>query len=434
MRYYAEWLDGEYLLLNQVIRAYDHSAVMQRALRLHALFGSTVVLSDVQMIDSKTPVPTLFLDRDFRAFLNEKKDFLALVAEPTRGAKEQNFGIAMKGIERATDQANKPADSYELAITQLGEPIFRAGSFDAERYLSSKNSGKGHVARVMKRFPQYRRELKGLLHAVDYFSRSPLPTTTTPPKGSFDRYDTLLRKAQNDHKVVKESHAKRIQELLRIQEERLPEAQHGRRAAMRKVLGTGKWQHEKWTPEKLRLYLDVVHAWNCAINRSIAPEAGTLYEERDDVPLSRYERSITDAVGWFHARKMPTTKLSDGIRRFLSWDPLDSDWCTIARIARGTQETAEALQTALRARNADARAAALDAHASNIADYLTNVPEGLPEWVWWIAKAGNTVLDVAPDEVVDGIEQSSRGLPYAYALTRRKFVINTLANAGSELL
>jgi len=134
MRYYAEWLDGEYFLLNQVMRGYDHSAVMQRAIRFHALFGSTVVLSDAQMVDFRTPIPKLFLDRHFRDFLMEQQNFFALVADPVRGAKNQDFSVAMKGIERLADQANKPADSFEMAMTQLGEPIFRTGHFDAERY------------------------------------------------------------------------------------------------------------------------------------------------------------------------------------------------------------------------------------------------------------------------------------------------------------
>jgi hypothetical protein len=55
--------------------------------RFQALFGSTVVLSDVQMIDFRTPIPTLFLDRDFRAFLDKNQNFLALVADPLQRSK-----------------------------------------------------------------------------------------------------------------------------------------------------------------------------------------------------------------------------------------------------------------------------------------------------------------------------------------------------------
>lgn len=227
-----------------------------------------------------------------------------------------------------------------------------------------RHARKGHVGRVMKRFGQYGAELKGLLHALEYFSRSPVPTTTMPSKGAPERYDKLLLEAQKDNNLVNEQHAKRIQEIVRIQEEKLPSAQHGRRAAMRKVLGTGKWEDLEFKTQKnARLYLDVVHAWNCAINRNIAPEAGTLYEAHCDVPLSRFERSVTDAVGWFSAGMMPLAKVPDRIRLLLSWDPLKSNWKTIARIARGTQETAEKLQAVLRTGNAEARAAALEAHA-----------------------------------------------------------------------
>ena len=387
MRYYAEWLDGEYLLLNHTIHGYNHFLVMQRAIRFHALFGSTIVLSDVQMIDSKTPIPTLFLDCDFRAFLKEKPDFLALVADQVPGTKHHRFGIAMNGVQRVIDQENKPEDSYEMALTRLGEPILRAGSFDADRYLKFKHRGKGQVARVIRRFPQYRPALEGLLHALDYFSRGSLPNTTNASVGSPERYDTLLMNAQKDDRLVSEAHTKRIEEILRIQKQ-LPEAQWGRRAAIRKLLGTGKWQHESWKPKKLRLYLDVVHAWNCAINRHIAPEAGTLFESRDDIPLSRFERSVTDAVSLFRAGPMPSAGLPVAIRRFLSWDPLDSDWEQMTFLVNETRESAQRLQTTLKIGNSEDRRHALAEHAAKISEYLVNVPtREVPQLVWWTAKA-----------------------------------------------
>ena len=435
MRYYAEWLDGEYVLLKHMFQGYDHSAVMQRAIRFHALFGSTLVLSDAQTIDFRTPIPKLFLDRNFRAFLNEKQNFLALVADPVRDAKNREFAIAMKGIERLTNQANKPADSFEMAVTQLGEPIFHAGRFDADRYLNPRNNQKGHVARVIKRFPEYKYELTGLLHVVDYFCRSPLPTTTMPSTGAPERYDTILENAQKDHQIVSEPEAMRIQEILRIQQEHTPDGQRGRRAAIRKVLGTGRWHQEDWTSENLRLYLDVVHAWNCAINRNIAPEAGTLYESRDDIPLSKYERSVTDKIGWFRAGPMPSTNLSDRVRRFLSWDPLDADWKQIADVVRSTEKSAEDLQALLKTGSAEDRNAALTEHASKIADCLVGVTiKEVPDLVWWIAKALGTVTDTFDPEVVDFAEAATRQLPYTYASLQHKLVVNTLRNAGSGLL
>jgi hypothetical protein len=431
MRYYSEWLDGEYVLLNHAIPGYNHSNVMQRAIRFHALFGSTIVLSDTQMVDFRNPIPTLFGDRHFRTFLKEKNDFLALVADPARWASGK-FAIAIKGIERLHDQANKPEDSYEMAVTQLGEPIFRPGAFDADKYLNPRNEGKGRVGRVIKRFKkEYGCQLKGLLHAVDYFSRGPLPTTTMSSKRSPERYDTLLRSAQ---KTASEEHAKRIQKILDIQEQKLPEKQHGRRAAIRKLLGTGQWHHEHWKDEDLRLYLDVVHAWNCAINRNIAPEAGTLYESRGDIPLSRYERTVTDTVGWFRAGPMPSSDMSDHIRHLLSWDPLTSDWKHIAHIVNRTQKTAEKLQAALNTGNMGERAEALRVHASEIAEYLPHVPPiEIPRCVWAIAKTVTTPWD-GLSEVVDVAEKFADEAPYDYAIAQQKLIVNTLRKAGTKLL
>jgi hypothetical protein len=435
VRYYAEWLDGEYVLLKHLIHGYDHSAVMQRALRFHALFGSTVVLSDAQLIDFRTPIQPLFLDRRFRAFLKQKQNFLALVADPIRGTKDEKFAIAMKGLGRLTDQANKPSDSFEEAVTRIAEPIFRAGSFDSNKFLNSRRAGKGHVGRVIKRFPQYQHELTGLLHALDHFSNSPAPDTTTASTGSPERYDTLLRAAQKDHNLVKDAQAKRIEEIIRIQEQHIPEAQHGRRAAIRKVLGTGKWHNEEWTPENLRLYLDIVHAWNCAINRNIAPEAGTLYESSDDIPFSRYQRLVTDSVDWFPAGPMPSAGLPVGLRRFLSWDPLKADWSQIALIVKKTGESAEKLQASLKTGSIEERADALAEHASKIGDMLTPIsPEAIPEWAWGIAKIAAEVTKIVPSELVDVGQEALRGRPYGVALLQRRRVVNTLKKAGKELL
>jgi hypothetical protein len=132
---------------------------------------------------------------------------------------------------------------------------------------------------------------------------------------------------------------------------------------------------------------------------------------------------------------MPSTGLSDRIRRFLSWDPLNTDWKHIAFIARGTEKSAKELQASLKTGNTEDRAEALAAHASNIADYLINVPtKDVPELVWWIAKVVVSAEDAFPPELLDIVRESAPNVPYAYASFRRKLVVNTLTNAGSQLL
>src|ERR1700735_5189279 len=117
MRYYAEWLDGEYVLLNKKTPGYDHYATAHRAMKFHALFGSTIVLSDVQMVDFRTPLLHFFRDAEFRSFLQAHPKFLSLAGSPVSGINDQHAAIALKGLERISDQADKPPDSYEMVVT-----------------------------------------------------------------------------------------------------------------------------------------------------------------------------------------------------------------------------------------------------------------------------------------------------------------------------
>lgn len=59
----------------------------------------------------------------------------------------------MKGIERIVNvnQPDKPADSYEMAVTQLMEPILKAGSFDSTKHLTARIGRGGQVAGVVAR-------------------------------------------------------------------------------------------------------------------------------------------------------------------------------------------------------------------------------------------------------------------------------------------
>ena len=48
-----------------------------------------------------------------------------------------------------------------MAGAQMAEPVFQGGSFEPDKWLNPKHARKGHVGRVLKRFPQFRQELEG---------------------------------------------------------------------------------------------------------------------------------------------------------------------------------------------------------------------------------------------------------------------------------
>lgn len=439
MRFYAEWLDGEYVLLNKWDAGYNHSLVMQRAIRFHALFGSTVVLSDIQMADFRNPIPRLFENRHFRSFLRERQseghDFLSLVAEPVSGTRNTKLAIALKGVARLHDQANKPEDSYEMAVTRLGPLITKSNSFDSKEHLRNARTHKGQVGRLIRHFPKYETQLIGLLQAINHFSEGSLPSTTkesTPTRG---QYDTLLKEVQQDESVVNAVQAKRIQAILNVQEQKVPADQHGRRAAIRKVLAPGPWLNEDWDREKLRLYLDVVHAWNCTINEAIAPEAGTLYEEQDDIPLSRFRRSTIDQIGWISGGPMPSLGVSNSLRRFLSWKVETYGWPQIASIVRKTRSSAMTLQACLETGSREDRDEALKEHAVRIGECLTNVPvRDLPVIVWSALEAAISPYSPIPSGAMDDLRTLTFKGRFQFAKVQGRRVINTLIKAGSELL
>jgi hypothetical protein len=118
----------------------------------------------------------------------------------------------------------------------------------------------------------------------------------------------------------------------------------------------------------------------------------------------------------------------------VSWDIRRADWKQIRRIVSNTRTSAKELQHALKNTDIQARAEALTEHASKIAGCLIGVPIlEVPEWAWSIAKVVAAARDVH-EEYVEAAQEVTHDVPLVYAAFRRKLVVNTVTNAGSELL
>ena len=104
MRLYAQWLHGAYFKLalseGRGIREPQLFEATIAVLKLHALFGTRIVLSDVQVIDSPI-VLRLFADSSFRSFLRKHPYFLELVAYPEKVTEPTRYSIATAGLRRA---------------------------------------------------------------------------------------------------------------------------------------------------------------------------------------------------------------------------------------------------------------------------------------------------------------------------------------------
>lgn len=92
VRVYAHWLDPEFVdALNR------KAGMLERSLKVHALLGDTLVLSDIQLIDSPL-IYRLFAKDDFRQFLRDFPAFMQVVAQPTLG--NDRYSIVARSLER----------------------------------------------------------------------------------------------------------------------------------------------------------------------------------------------------------------------------------------------------------------------------------------------------------------------------------------------
>jgi hypothetical protein len=433
MRYYSEWLDGEYELKSRLDPSYSHYREMNRSLRFHALYGSTIVISDAQLIDIRNPLTSLFNDPGFRRFLKMNPNFLALAAQPVAGIKDLNFAISMKGLERLANQANKPDDSFEMAIARLGEQLAKHNHFEPKLYLSRSGSVRGNVEvqRIFRDFPQYKSRLKGLLNAMKFFCDSPGECTTVALNSAATSYDDLLKKASERLPMSSDQH-ERIQLILRTQNDKVNPEQHGRRAAIRKVLALGRWHQEQWENEHLRCYLDVVHSWNCAISESIAPDAATLYESYDDIPLSRMDRVATDEICW-EIDRLIDDSVPDTIRTLWRWDIDNTSWEQLAGLAAATRNTAVQLQNSLSQGTLEQRQEAFNEHALTIAATLIGFPTlpKLKQWHWDLISGVAKITKTVPSDLVNVAKIAYRFSPGVYISFNRKRVVNTLSRGKS---
>ena len=97
MEIYAYWLDGEHLRLSEWVPQDQSLGVM---LKIQALLGHTVVLSDIQLIDSPV-VQSLFESDDFRSFARSCPTFLRCTTGAPPGS--DPFTLVTTGLHRALD-------------------------------------------------------------------------------------------------------------------------------------------------------------------------------------------------------------------------------------------------------------------------------------------------------------------------------------------
>ena len=326
MRIYSHWLDGCY------VRALTNGlAPVERSLKLHALLGDTLVLSDVQLIDSPI-VSRLFADNQFRAFLAGNPNFLELVSDTDQAAVD-TFALVTQGLRRTEPPGWIPSGTIDRSmIRELAELVLTSGG-DLAAILGSKGGRE-----LRGRWPQHENRMRGIVNCLSYFVEhdEAVRQTRTDKLSRESYYGVLLEMVDRG---LRPKHREAVEQTIEWIHENIkdPALQPYRSEVLSRLPYTDKSDLAEMVRNT------VTQAWNCAVETTLAPEGGSASRLPFAPPLAAYRNSVYN--GLLPIQNSKTRSGVSMIHRHLEqlpWDPHNIDWDELARIAvkiRTSQDT-----------------------------------------------------------------------------------------------
>jgi len=360
------------------------SSALARMIKLHALFGNELILSDIQIIDSSF-ILEQFSDPEFRRFLKEYPTFFHLVAKP-QGQGPRRFSIATSGIRRSA-VTGWVSSAFEDAhpVKELGQAILSAKSLDpSQQLLEDRKDTIGHIVRI--KWPKYHKRLEGTLWAVDHFaSESSRAPVAEPPSGvRIQSFFEVLESIAGNSVLFPEYEKYIDQTIKHITTNVKDEQARHRRSMIYETLDKNGW------PDKHQIvWHTVIQAWNCAVQNTMGAEGGSQSNLPLSAPVGVYLDRPTDAL-------VPTTIRNGKIVNspfsgkilvpFLNRDPATLSWNEIIDVCNKTTKTRDGFQTALLSTDLLGKYQAVEQHVNALAACLEKrtLPH-MPNYLWLIA-------------------------------------------------
>jgi hypothetical protein len=315
---YAHWLDPEYLTWRaaQVFNMQHRLEKIESLLKMHAVLGDCLRLSDVQLTDSLA-ILSLFSGEQFRQFVEAYPDFLSLKGHPSHGfanLKSEKLAVIFKGLERARDLGWFSSTFPDATLVREIERQFRS-VIDEEHAVQKCNS-------LLKASPD--KLVSGLLYGLRHFST--FSNQVSVSKDSDSSFNKVLEQAE-DCLIRQGSSPAKVQATLQFIEEHTHPGQRRKRTPAVLAL------HEAGlnNPSNRVVYFNIVQAWNIGVSNTLraSRDEAPAFEMVDPLPL--YFGEFREAV-----LEMPTLTLADHeIMREVSmsdWHPAQLSWETIRRI------------------------------------------------------------------------------------------------------
>jgi hypothetical protein len=432
-RLYAHWLDGEWQKIAYPVavegRAPYHTlqGVAEGALKLHALFGTRIAISDVQLTDGVVMVK-LFANREFRDFLRNDPGFLTLVAQPRQGCSNMRLAIATRGIERAFHPewtTSLPGVGVDV-IRRFGDSLLSLDKLDTAYIVRDRSKGPGHV---IASFPEQEELLEGILYGICHFLKTTGGPTDAPvslPRAYPEFIEDTLNCPALPH-----ADAAALKSVWESIKRWVPDESKRRgRSALLSAMEAEEPNRNKWPHEWHTIWNTAVHAWNANVcdtvgarRASIAPLPGAV------VP---YRGEISDVAGPFVSeggllrartiRKYPVLSLNPST---LSWLSVRNAVCQVRKERTGFQR---ALLKQDKQEIEDASADLINGLLRVLAPHPKADP---PHWVWLLMSIAGLAFSLP---LAKGIAVAGEAQSFLRIQAKKGLVLNTLRGFKDDLI
>lgn len=323
MRVYAHWLDGEYCSALD-----DRVAMLKRSLKVHALLDDTLVLSDIQLIDSPI-IYKLFANEAFRQFLRDFPGFLQVVAQPTAGA--DRYAIVSRCLERAAREGWVPSGIKKTElVVNFAHTILEAGSVDPD-FLQTKA---GHD--LLTSAGDYTSDLVGIFNCLNHFANGSENVIVRATSRSAPETFYSVLGAMRDRTDLGPEDRHQVEATMDWIDANVEPENRSFRSAVITRIG-----HPPWTAEQQLIRNTVTQAWNCAVEATIEPDAGSTARLPHSPLIGAYMNDPYNGLLSVEGSRKGLAQLLPGLPGTVlpvKWDPLLMSWERLRVLATETYE------------------------------------------------------------------------------------------------
>jgi hypothetical protein len=342
---YAHVLDGEDFRLRILHGSTPRAAFedLEQTLKIYALVGCPLVLSDVQATDSVATLH-LFRDQEFLKYLDAFPDWLSLRARVAKEdkTKSERLGALRSGLRRALVPDWSTSAFSSTAVAQaFAEKLLGLEAVDESALLSRDSSAS--IVRGLHS-PADRNLAEGLVRLFGHFLRDTRTSAAEPPPvtGRPPTYYDVLKRLQERFRTELDRGGQSpsrdpefVDELLLFIDNAFPDpADRHRRALLKERLDFRTRRHGAY-------WDTVVHAWNFALQESLVVPAGACVQLPLAVPIARYwgdvvESYSSDSTVVERARENRNMGTA-GIQAMWERNLTELSWTRIREISDATQ-------------------------------------------------------------------------------------------------